>query len=73
MILPLLTVAGFALAALPAALTLANLRLFRPAPQAGARAGATRPRVSVLVPARNEATAIEGCAVAVLASRDIEL
>jgi glycosyltransferase involved in cell wall biosynthesis len=75
MVLPLLTGAGFALAALPAALTLANLRLFRPAPQAtaGARDGATRPRVSVLVPARNEATAIEGCAVAILASRDVDL
>lgn len=75
MVLPLLTGAGFALAALPAALTLANLRLFRPAPQpaAGAGDGATRPQVSVLVPARNEAAAIEGCAAAVLASRDVDL
>jgi glycosyltransferase involved in cell wall biosynthesis len=77
MLLPLLTVTGFALAMLPAALTLVNLRLFRPAPQppGGGQggAGAREPRVSVLVPARNEAAAIAGCAAAVLASRDADL
>ena len=44
-----------ALAALPAGLTLANLRLFRPPPPPAA---GPRPRVSVLVPARNEEPAI---------------
>jgi hypothetical protein len=47
-----LAVVGLALAALPAALTLANLRAFRPAPPAPR--GGTRPQLSVLVPARNE-------------------
>ncbi len=77
MVLPLLTVTGFALAALPAILTSVNLRLFRTAPplEAGGRDSAACPpqRVSVLVPARNEATAIEDCAAAVLASRGVEL
>ena len=77
MVLPLLAVTGFALAALPAALTATNLRLFRPAPapSGGADDGATqrRPRVSVLVPARNEAAVIEDCAAAVLASDGIDV
>ena len=63
-------VAAVVLAALPAALTLANLRLFRaaPAPRPG-----SRPRVSVLVPARDEEAAIVPLCRAVLASRDVEL
>ena len=75
-VVPLLAVTGFALAALPAALTAANLRLFRPAPPPPDAPGGRpveRPQVSVLVPARNEATAIEGCAAAVLASRGVDL
>ena len=60
-----------ACAALPAALTLANLRAFRRAPANAA--GGPEPRVSALVPARNEATAIERLARAVLASRGVDL
>ena len=48
-----------ALAAVPAALTLANLRLFRPPPEPAGRGPS--PRVSVLVPARNEEGAIGRC------------
>ena len=47
-----LAVVGAACAALPAVLTLANLRAFRSAPQSAF--GGETPRVSVLVPARNE-------------------
>jgi hypothetical protein len=72
-ILTILAAAAAALAAIPAALTIANLRCFRPAPQAGQGAGAGGPRVSVLVPARNEAAAIGRCAEAVLASRGVDL
>lgn len=61
-------VATAVLAALPAALTLANLRVFRRAPPAAAAAP-----VSVLVPARNEAAAIDRLIDTVLASRDVEL
>lgn len=64
---------GLVLAALPAALTLANLRLFRPAPQPPETGQGGPPEVSVLVPARNEAAAIGGCARAVLASRGVSL
>jgi hypothetical protein len=60
-----------ALAAVPAALTLANLRLFRPPPRPPT--GGPRPRVSVLVPARNEEKAILACGRAILASRDVDL
>lgn len=60
-----------ALAAVPAALTLMNLRLFRPPPES-LPAGPT-PRVSVLVPARNEAGAIGRCCAAILGSRGVEL
>ena len=76
-----LAVAAFLLAALPAVLTLANLKLFTRAPEwngageehrngAGVHpAGA----VSVLVPARNEAATILRMATAVLASRGVAL
>lgn len=63
-----LAVAALALAALPALLTLANLRAFRRAPSAGG-SGA----VSVLVPARNEAAAIDGLMRSVLASRGVDV
>ena len=68
----LLTVAALLLAAIPALLTIFNLRLFLPAPEQG-RGAAHPPQVSVLVPARNEAAAIEPCVRAILASRDVEL
>ena len=66
-----LALPALALAALPAGLTLANLRFFtrspRPAP------GTPPPRVSVLVPARDEAKVIGRLAAAVLANRDVDL
>ncbi len=64
-------VAGWAslgLAAVPLAMTLANLGQFRtPAPAAG------RPLVSVLIPARNEEANIGDACAAVLASTGVEL
>ena len=67
----LLTVAALLLAAIPALLTLFNLKVFLPAPEQVGRMN--KPAVSVLVPARNEAAAIEPCVRAILASRDVEL
>jgi hypothetical protein len=66
-----LAVIAVALAALPALLTTANLRVFSRAPRP--QDASTPPRVSVLVPARNEAAAIERLARDVLASRDVDL
>jgi glycosyltransferase involved in cell wall biosynthesis len=75
-----LTVAALLLAAIPALLTLFNLRVFVSAPKqdgGGAGQGTAHehlvPQVSVLVPARNEAVAIEPCVRAVLASRAVDL
>lgn len=65
-----LAIVGLALAALPAAVTLANLRVFRPAPP---RTGGPPPRVSVLVPARNEERAIGRLCRDVLASEGVDL
>ncbi len=60
--------ASLALAVLPLALTLLNLREFRtPGPAPG------RPRVSVLVPARNEEANIAAACAAVLASEGVEI
>jgi glycosyltransferase involved in cell wall biosynthesis len=67
----LLTVTALLLAAVPALLTLFNLKVFLPAPEQGGRMN--KPGVSVLVPARNEAAAIEPCVRAILASRDVDL
>ncbi|MFM9025439.1 MAG: glycosyl transferase, partial [Planctomycetaceae bacterium] len=66
----LLVVVALALAALPALLTLANLRAFAPPPAAPA---GRRPAVSVLVPARDEAAAIGRLCRDVLASTDVEV
>lgn len=66
-----LALIAVALAALPALLTTANLRVFTRAPRP--QDASTPPRVSVLVPARNEAAAIERLARDVLASRDVDL
>jgi len=68
---PWLGPVALVLAALPAALTVANLRRFARAPRRPPPD--PRPRVSVLVPARDEERAIGGLAEAVLASRDVEL
>lgn len=62
---------ALALAALPAILTIVNLRAFKRAPSPAA--GAEEPRVSVLVPARDEALVIGGLAERVLASRGVDL
>jgi len=62
--------AGLVLAAIPAFLTVANLRLFRPPPPP---APGPPPRVSVLVPARNEARAIERLCRDVLAATGVDL
>ncbi len=64
--------AGLILAFVPAFLTLANLRIFRPPPPAppGEK---DRPLVSVLVPARNEEQAIGRLVADVLASTGIRL
>ncbi|NDC53538.1 MAG: glycosyltransferase [Planctomycetia bacterium] len=67
----LLAVVACACAMLPAAITLANLRHFRPAPPVPS--GGPPRRVSVLAPARNEAAAIERLARDVLASRGVDL
>jgi hypothetical protein len=63
--------AGLVLAALPALLTVANLRLFRPPPSPPA--GGPLPPVSVLVPARNEEQAIGRLMGDVLASEGVDL
>lgn len=68
---------GAVLAAIPAIVTLANLPLFRRAPQpaAGRPTGGVggRPSVSVLVPARNEATTIRRLCHDVLASQGVDI
>jgi len=71
LVVSLLTVTALLLAAIPALLTLFNLKVFLPAPEQGGRMN--KPAVSVLVPARNEAAAIERCVRAILASRDVDL
>ncbi|MDA0255317.1 MAG: glycosyltransferase family 2 protein [Planctomycetota bacterium] len=62
---------GLILAAIPALLTRANLRLFRPPPEPPADVAVAK--VSVLVPARNEAQAIGRLMDDVLASQGVEL
>ena len=68
----LLAIVGLALAALPAGLTIANLRAFLPAPPLPPQ-GDRVPEVSVLVPARNEAAAIGRLCRDVLASEGVDL
>jgi len=67
----LLTLTALLLAVIPALLMLVNLKVFLPAPEPGRGCG--EPVVSVMVPARNEAAAIEPCVRAILASRDVDL
>ncbi|WP_210528756.1 glycosyltransferase [Rubellimicrobium arenae] len=64
-----LALLALALAALYAGMTFANLRAYAPPPQAGPG----QPRVSVLIPARDEETNIGAVLDSVLASRGIEL
>jgi hypothetical protein len=67
----LLMATALVLAAIPALLTLFNLKVFLPAPEQGR--AFEEPAVSVLVPARNEAAAIEPCVRAILDNRDVDL
>jgi len=67
----LLALVALACAALPAGLSLANSLVFRRAPES--RDDGPPPRVSVLVPARNEAGVIERLIHAVLGSRGVDL
>jgi hypothetical protein len=69
-VIGILAVAALALAALPAVLTLVNLRAFAPPPPPPA---GDPPQVSVLVPARNEARAIGRLCREVLASTGVDL
>ena len=68
-VIGILAVVAVLLAALPAMLTLANLRAFAPPPPPAG----SPPRVSVLVPARNEAAAIGRLCRDVLASEGVDL
>jgi glycosyltransferase involved in cell wall biosynthesis len=68
-----LAVAALSFAALPALLYALNTRLFRPPPDAPADTGLSLPRVSVLIPARNEERSIGACVESALASRGVEL
>jgi hypothetical protein len=68
----LLALAGAALAALPALLFARNLKLYRP-PMTTLAAGGVVPRVSVLIPARDEERTIGGAVAAALASRGVEI
>ena len=71
MIATLLAAAAFLLAAIPALLFLANLRLYRPAPRADL--GASGPSVSVLIPARDEEESIGPAIESALANRGVAL
>lgn len=65
-----LLIVSLACAALPAALFCRNLRLYVEPPQAG---GARLPAVSILIPARNEAAAIDAAVTHALLSRGVEI
>ena len=62
---------AFFLALLPAAMTITNIVQFRPPRKP--EPGAPRPRVSLLIPARNEANSIEAAVTSALASEGVEL
>ena len=66
----LLAFAATACAALPAVLTLLNLREYKPPPAAPA---ASVPRVTVVIPARDEEEGIAACLAGVLASGGVAL
>ena len=71
MMLLVLASLAFGVALLNAALFFRNLQLYRPPPEP--RAKEDRPRVSVLIPARNEERSIRAAVESVLSSRDVDL
>lgn len=71
MILLSLAILALLFAALPAAMVLANLPVFRQLPPMPR--GQAQPKVSILIPARNEADKIERTARAVLTSQNVDL
>lgn len=71
MILMVLTLVALVLAAIPALIFRANLRAYQPPP--APPAGGSLPRVSVLIPARNEERSIQDAVKAALASEAVEL
>jgi hypothetical protein len=71
-LLTLVAAAALILAAVPAAMFLANLPLFRRLPPPP-MLGNAQPTVSVLIPARNEERSIEASVRSALASRGVEL
>lgn len=72
MILTALAIIGLALAALPAGLTAVNLVVFRP-PRRGGVDDDRRPRVSVLIPARDEEARIGRAVDAARGSRGVDV
>ena len=70
-----LAIVALVLAVLPAGMFFANLRHFRRAPLPKAAVGGvvTLPRVSILIPARDEERTIRACVEAALASEGVEL
>lgn len=71
MILVILALVAFVLAAIPALLFRVNLRAYRPPP--APVAGGSLPRVSVLIPARNEERSIQVAVEAALESSGVDL
>lgn len=65
-----LSIVSLGLALLPCALYFANIRLFRPPPEAAVH---FEPSISVMIPARNEAVGIESCLRSVLANTGVLL
>jgi hypothetical protein len=73
MILTGLVALALILAAIPALLFRANLRAYRPPPaESDSAKTAISSKISVLIPARNEANSIAAAVQAVLASRDVD-
>jgi hypothetical protein len=72
MIGELVALAALFLAAIPAALFLRNLQLYRPCPKA-TESDPSLPGVSVLIPARNEENSIQAAVESVLANQGVDL
>jgi len=73
MIVLALSVLGMMAACIPVVLLMMNLGVFRPPPRWVEGDSLQRPGVSLLIPARDEATSIEGCVSAALQSRGVAL